>query len=934
MPSTRLLSHVRLSGQWYDGEDLPAAPFATRRYLHSSKPSAVTDPRRLRALQETELLDSDAEAGFDRLTRLAARLLQAPVALVSLVDVNRQFFKSAVGLQEPLASLRETPLTHSFCQHAVESGKALIVEDATEHPLVRNNLAVGEWGVRAYAGFPLVTSSEMALGVLCVIDTNPRVWTPAQMEILADLADAAVSEIELRVAMRRLHDREAMFRALTETANDAIVTANRAGNITFWNSAAEQMFGYTPEQVLGQSLTLLMPPRYHDAHEGWLRKIAEGGATRLLGSTIEIEGVRQSGVEFPIELSLSRGSSSAGAFFTGILRDITTRRMHADALRRTEEQFRLTIDNAPIGMALVGLDGRFLRVNKALCGIVGYEADTLVTLTFQKITHPEDLDADLGLLGQLIRGEISRYQLAKRYIHQNGTTVEIMLHASVVRDRANAPIHFIAQIEDVSEKNRAAADLQHKTMILESVLEHMNDGVIVANRIGELLLVNPAAERMLGDGIDGPRNLGPKSYSLCASDGRTPLSSEEAPMARALQGAQVDQCELLVRTAAFPDGRWHSVTASPLKHKDGTVWGAVTVDRDITEAKQAEIELQAQTSIVRLLEAVAVAANEATDSSTAMQHCMRLVCEFLGWPLGHVYLVEGARLLPSDLWHLRVSDSFRAWREITARTHLVAGLGLPGKVLASGKPIWTDDILKDEISLRGRGGQALGVQAGVAFPVLVGDEVFAVLELYSEGHATPDARTLDMVQHLGTQLGRVVERERHAEAVRSLSLTDELTGLNNRRGFLALSESQLRSSVRAGKTAVLFFLDVDGLKQINDQLGHQSGDAALVALALVLRAAFRVSDIVARLGGDEFVALAPDCGADEASIILTRLQEMLTVHNLTEQRPFVLAASVGFTVVHPHNPETIEHVLRRADGLMYEQKRQKKRVPRHSVVRL
>ena len=135
-------------------------------------------------------------------------------------------------------------------------------------------------------------------------------------------------------------------------------------------------------------------------------------------------------MEFPAELSLSSWSSSAGTFYTGILRDITTRKMHSEALRRTEELFRLTIDHAPIGMALVGLDGRFLRVNSALCQIVGYEADTLVSLTFQQITYPEDLDADLERLNQLVRNEIQGYRLAKRYIHRNGSIVNIMLHVS------------------------------------------------------------------------------------------------------------------------------------------------------------------------------------------------------------------------------------------------------------------------------------------------------------------------------------------------------------------------------------------------------------------------------------------------------------------------------------------------------------------------
>jgi len=126
------------------------------------------------------------------------------------------------------------------------------------------------------------------------------------------------------------------------------------------------------------------------------------------------------------------------------------------ALEESEERFSRTIDEAPIGMALVGLDGRFLRVNRVLCEIVGYTPEELTGLTFQAITHPDDLDADLALAAQLTRGEIPRYQLPKRYIRKDGTVVDILLSGSAVHGRDGAPIHFVAQIEDVTERKRLA----------------------------------------------------------------------------------------------------------------------------------------------------------------------------------------------------------------------------------------------------------------------------------------------------------------------------------------------------------------------------------------------------------------------------------------------------------------------------------------------
>jgi signal transduction histidine kinase len=168
--------------------------------MASDNSKNLHDPLRLNALRRTALLDSPAEASFDRLTRLAVRLLRVPVALISLVDEQRQFFKSHAGLAEPWATRRQTPLSHSFCQHVVTSGQPLIVEDARNHPLVRNNLAVADLQVVAYAGVPLVSPEGHVLGSFCAIDTQPRAWKVEEVDALKDLAALAMSEIGLKRA--------------------------------------------------------------------------------------------------------------------------------------------------------------------------------------------------------------------------------------------------------------------------------------------------------------------------------------------------------------------------------------------------------------------------------------------------------------------------------------------------------------------------------------------------------------------------------------------------------------------------------------------------------------------------------------------------------------------------------------------------------------
>jgi hypothetical protein len=195
----------RVSGARGDEDDTPADGEARRRALLDAA-AAVGDDQRLEALQATGLLDSDISPSFDRLARLASHVLHAPVALVSLVDSDRQFFKSCLGLPEPWASERGSPLTHSFCQHAVASREALIVSDAREHPVLRDNLAIRDIGVIAYAGIPLIDDAGNALGTLCVIDSQPRHWTSHQIELLSDIAASVVTEISLAQRAAQTHD--------------------------------------------------------------------------------------------------------------------------------------------------------------------------------------------------------------------------------------------------------------------------------------------------------------------------------------------------------------------------------------------------------------------------------------------------------------------------------------------------------------------------------------------------------------------------------------------------------------------------------------------------------------------------------------------------------------------------------------------------------
>lgn len=162
----------------------------------------LRDPERLGRLRATSLLDAPTEEAFDRLTRLAAKLLDAPLSTVTLVDDQRQFYMSCTGFPEPLATTRQTPLEFSFCRHTVVLGKPLVIPDVRRHPLMADNPAIAQFGVSAYAGIPLLTADGYALGTLCVMDFKVRDWTPDQVASLTDLAAAVSTEIELRLDIK------------------------------------------------------------------------------------------------------------------------------------------------------------------------------------------------------------------------------------------------------------------------------------------------------------------------------------------------------------------------------------------------------------------------------------------------------------------------------------------------------------------------------------------------------------------------------------------------------------------------------------------------------------------------------------------------------------------------------------------------------------
>ncbi|RKH16158.1 PAS domain-containing sensor histidine kinase, partial [Corallococcus sp. CA047B] len=258
-----------------------------------------------------------------------------------------------------------------------------------------------------------------------------------------------------RLVEQSLRLSEARFAGIVSNAADAIISIDDAQRIILFNAGAERIFGYAASEVVGRSLEVLLPESLQAVHARHVQHFAGGSMTsRHMGVRQPISGRRKGGETFPAEASISKLEVEGARTLTVILRDITTRKQAEEVLRNSEERFRTSFEDAPIGMALVDLSGRFLNVNASLRHMVGYSQAELLARTFQDITVPEDLELDLLNVRRLLQGDIDSYQMEKRYFHRDGRIVTVQMTASMVRDAHGEPLHFVSQIQDITERKR------------------------------------------------------------------------------------------------------------------------------------------------------------------------------------------------------------------------------------------------------------------------------------------------------------------------------------------------------------------------------------------------------------------------------------------------------------------------------------------------
>jgi diguanylate cyclase (GGDEF)-like protein/PAS domain S-box-containing protein len=271
--------------------------------------------------------------------------------------------------------------------------------------------------------------------------------------------DGLQRSIRFAIARHEADGAQRRFAAIVEHSDDAILTIDLDTVITSWNSGAERLYGYTSAEAVGRPVAMLVPPEHRDEERELLERVLAGERVHHYQTTRH----KKDGAARSVSLTVGAIRDAHGGIIaiSSIARDITESTRAEQSLRAAEERFRVAFEQAPIGMALIGLDRRFIRVNSALTAITGYPAQELEGRDTQTIHHPDDPGVDAEALQMLIAGEVPQIDADRRFLHASGEPIWVALSLTCVRHANGEPQHFLAQGQDITDRRRYEAQLQH-----------------------------------------------------------------------------------------------------------------------------------------------------------------------------------------------------------------------------------------------------------------------------------------------------------------------------------------------------------------------------------------------------------------------------------------------------------------------------------------
>jgi diguanylate cyclase (GGDEF)-like protein/PAS domain S-box-containing protein len=439
---------------------------------------------RLAALGACRVLDTPREAVYDAITQLAAQLCGVPIAIISLVDRDRLWFKSVEGWP----GVSEIPRNNAFCDFAIRNSELLEVRDATRDPRFQGHqLVKRKPKLRFYAGVPLITARGYAIGTLCVLDVQPGALSAVQHAALKQLSEVVIRLLELRTAdtpSERLEQVERHFRATFEQAAVGMAHTTVEGEFIEVNLKLCQILGYSRDELMRMTTLELSTSGDRGRNAVQYREVVEGKRERFAG---EKQWVRKDGVVIWVNRTVSMAGEAGDpkSYLIQVIEDITER-------KEFEEIYRATVRQAPVGIIHNAIDGRILQVNAKFCEIVGYSEQELLALSNADIIHPDDRGRErTGLMKRLLAGNIPSFTTEKRFVRKDGQVILVRRTVSVVRDPAGDPLYLVRIVEDVTE--RAQAEERYR-----ATFDHAPVGIMHSGLDRRILHVNSKLCEILG----------------------------------------------------------------------------------------------------------------------------------------------------------------------------------------------------------------------------------------------------------------------------------------------------------------------------------------------------------------------------------------------------------------------------------------------------
>lgn len=546
-------------------------------------PIPANEAERLAALRRYELLDTPPEAEFDEVARLAAHVLGTPIALVSLIDTDRQWFKARYGLEAP-----QTPRDVSFCGHVVADGTTLLVPDArADARFVDNPLVTGEPRVGFYVGAPLRTPDGYLLGTLCAIDHAPRNVSAEQIELLQLLGRQVVTTLEGR---RRAKEASA-YRQLLDSG--LACSAGLDGRFKTLSPAWAELLGFSIDELVGRPLIELVHADDVEQTRAQLRSLEKDGRFVAFQNRFVHRRGATRWLLWHAVLDRSDGSMHASAV------DLTPLKLGELSLRESEARHRTLVDHLTDGVVTIDQRGIIRQVNPATRDIFGYSDSELLGQNVSILTPPPTRDRHDGYLQRYLAGGTPRIVGSRRELvgqRKDGTPVplELAVNEIVLQDEK----FFVGVVRDITMRQKNAAQLHAVLGMQRAILDGASYGIVSSDVDGVIRSFNRAAERLLGYSAEElvgkltpavfclQSEVEQRARELSVELGRQLSPGFEVLVAKARSGA-VDENEW---TGVRKDGTTVPVllSVSALRDAAGEVNGFLGIAADLTERKAVQ----------------------------------------------------------------------------------------------------------------------------------------------------------------------------------------------------------------------------------------------------------------------------------------------------------------------------------------------------------